>query len=167
MNCYEPSLTDEHIHSPHTSRPAQNGEGTSGPERQFIGISMSNKPGYLHIFPLIGFALGYVVASLFVDAKPYQGEWAKEAASVMYISLFVATAWAFSIIGRRSKRLRLWATDTVVGVSLMAFTYSLVIFLAVEVFMLVPVSGLLQLVLTLPFVALGTYAFFEWSSNGS
>lgn len=125
---------------------------------------MNERPGYLYIFPFTGLLAGGVTPLLLLDSYKSQTEWSNEIQVVMYISMIVIIAWAFDKIGSRNKKLKTWATDTVIGASLMIFGYSFIVMVSVNLFLLIPLPSYILLILSGLISIIGCIMFFNMSN---
>lgn len=126
---------------------------------------MNERPGYLYIFPLVAFIAGGVIPHLLLDSYLSQTEWSNKTQSVMYISMIVVLAWVFNKVGNRNNKLKVWATDTAIGVSLMLFVFSFLLILSVNLFLLIPLPSLILFIFSLLFSVLGCIMFFSMSDE--
>lgn len=122
---------------------------------------MNKRPGYLYIFPLAALLAGGAIPLILLESHQSQTEWSNEIRSVMYISMIVIIAWAFNKIGSRNTKLRAWATDTVIGASLIVFSYSFMVMLSVNLFLLIPLPSLILFIISLLISVIGCITFFS------
>ena len=126
---------------------------------------MNERPGYLYVFPFTALLAGGVIPFFLLDSYQSQTEWSNEIQSVMYISMIVIIAWLFNKIGKRNNKLKVWATDTVIGASLMIFGYSFIVMLSVNIFLLIPLPSYILFTLSLLISVIGCIMFFSMGNE--
>ncbi len=124
---------------------------------------MNERPGYLYVFPFVTFIAGGVIPHLLLSSYLSQTEWSNKTQSVMYISMIVIIAWVFNKAGKRNNKLKVWATNTVIGASLMLFVFSFLLTFSVNIFLLIPLPSLILFIISLLFSVLGFILFFSMS----
>jgi len=122
---------------------------------------MSERAGYLYIFPIITFVAGGTFPYFFLEPYLRQTEWSNQVESIMYMSMFVIIASLFDSVGNRNSRLKAWGTDTVVGASLMLFIFSFLVIFSVNVFLLIPFSSFVLFVISLFVSFYACFLFFK------
>ena len=126
---------------------------------------MNDRPGYLYIFPFLAFIAGGVIPSVLFGSYLPETEWSDKTQSVMFISMIVIIAWVFNKAGRKNNKLKVWATDTVIGVTLMLFSFSFLVIFSVNIFLLIPLPSLILFIASLLCSVLGCIVFFSMSDE--
>ena len=126
---------------------------------------MNDRPGYLYILSLLAFIAGGVIPLVLLGDYLPETEWSDKTQSVMFISMVVIIAWVFNKVGRRNNKLKVWSTDTVIGVTLMLFSFSFLVMFSVNVFLLIPLPSLILFIVSLLCSILGCVVFFSMSDK--
>ena len=122
---------------------------------------MNGRSGFLYFFPVIMFLIGGVLPYMLLSSYQYETEWSDKTQSIMYISMCVITANFFNIIGNRINKLKVWATDTVSGISFILFAFSFIISISVNVFLIIPLPSLILFIISIFISVVGCILFFK------
>jgi len=126
---------------------------------------MNERSIYLYIFPLVALLAGGIIPLLLLESYQSQTEWGNKTQSVMYISMIVIISWIFNKVGSRNNKLKIWATDTVIGTSLMIFAYSFMVMFSVNIFLLIPLPSFVLFIISLLISAFGCIIFFSMGNE--